>query len=101
MTGPTKAKRAPIWCRYVNEATDRKRDQIERVLISAGARFAVHRVHDEEETGVRTKVLTAAGPMSLPSVILSDLDWTEDHGIWIEAYVLADKAERRFRPLPP
>ena len=76
----TTTNRSPIWARYTNEPTDRKRDQIERVLVNAGARFAVH---------------------VAPGISFGDVDWNEDDdgGIWIEAYVLADKAERAVSEL--
>ena len=38
----TEIERLPIWVRYTKKATDRKREQIERALQNAGARFAVH-----------------------------------------------------------
>jgi hypothetical protein len=95
MTKATR-KRCPIWGRYINEPTDRKRDQIERALSNAGARFAIHSVPD----GLEAKALTDMGSAALPSVVFSDIDWIEDDdGIWIEAYVLADKAERAVSEL--
>src|SRR5262249_4099806 len=78
----TESERLPIWVRYTNKATDRKREQIERALQNAGARFAVHIGQ------------LGSGSDAAP-LIYSDIDWIEDDdGIWIEAQIPTQNTER-------
>lgn len=96
---PDFVKRQPIWARYINQPTYRKREQIERVLKNAGARFGAHVAR--VSTGGQT--LTSQERISVPdapSIVFSDVDWIEDDdGIWIEAHIPADNAERTVSEL--
>jgi hypothetical protein len=91
---PDLDERCPIWARYTNEPTDRKREQIERVLMNAGARFAVHDIATQHPE---------PPPQRLPdglSVAFGGVDWNEDdNGIWIEARIPAQNVERTVSEL--
>jgi hypothetical protein len=83
----TEIERLPIWVRYTKKATDRKREQIERALQNAGARFAVHIGQP------------GSGPDAAP-LIYSDIDWIEDDdGIWIAAQIPPQNAQRTVSEL--
>jgi hypothetical protein len=91
---PDLDERCPIWARYTNEPTDRKREQIERVLMNAGARFAVHDIATHHPEPLQQR------PSDALSVAFGGVDWNEDDdGIWIEARIPAQKAERTVSEL--
>jgi hypothetical protein len=64
-------ERCPIWARYTNEPTDRKREQIERVLMNAGARFAVHDIATQQQLPDALSFAFGGGYI----VDIGEIDW--------------------------